>query len=257
MTVAAVLAENGRAVEIVDDAVRLGGGLRALGPLDRTLWQKVDAGFEAGIASGRVQARKSTVAGGVFGDDLLIVGPAGAEVVTADDVVFATGAHDGAALFEGNDLPGVMSARAAGLLLAEGVVVGRRVVVSEGEKDGSVFGQAFANASAGLCEVIQVSDVACVRGGSKVRAVVVREGASEREIGAAALLTDGPRAPAYELCLQAGARVEHEPRGFVVHTDDGRIRDHFWAVGEVVGTPFVAEAILADGERVARAILGA
>ena len=257
MTVAAVLAENGRVVEIVDDAVRPGGGLRALGSLDRALWEKIDAGFEAGIGSGRVQARKSTVAGGVFGDDLLIVGPAGAEVVTAHDVVFATGAHDGVALFEGNDLPGVMSARAAGLLLAEGVVVGRRVGVAKGQSDSSVFGRAFANASTGLCEVIQLSDFVGVRGSSKVRAVVVKEGGSEREIAAAALLTDEPRAPAYELCLQAGARVEHEPRGFVVHTDDGRIRDHFWAVGEVVGTPFVAEAILADGERVARAILGA
>jgi sarcosine oxidase, subunit alpha len=193
------------------------------------------------------------VAGGVFGDDLLIVGGEGAEVVTADDVVFATGAHDGIALFEGNDLPGVMSARAAGMLLAEGVMVGRRVAVVAGEPSG--FGAAFALAADGLCEVIRIPAVVRARGSSAVRAVITKEGQEEREIRIDALLLDEPRAPAYELCLQAGAELEHLPRGFVVKTDEGWIRDGFWAVGEVRGTPFEPLAMRSDAALVARRIL--
>jgi sarcosine oxidase, subunit alpha len=258
MTVAAILAEHGRTVEVIDDALRPGGGLRALGATDRSLWAEVDERFDAGGTSQRIQVRTSTVVGGFFGDDLLLVGAGGAEVVTANDVVFATGAHDSATLFEGNDLPGVMSARAAGLLLAEGVVVGRRVVVARGphdEKASSAFAESFERATVGLAEVLWASDVVRVRGGRSVRAVVVKDGGREREIVADALLTDAPRAPAYELCLQAGARVEHVPQGFVVRADDGRIRDHVWAVGEVAGTPFEPQAILEEGARVAQAIL--
>jgi sarcosine oxidase subunit alpha len=255
MAVAGILAEKGRSVEVVDDALRPGGGLRALGASDRSAWRDIDSVFDAGLASRRIQLRQSTVVGGVFGNDLLIVGSLGAEVVTARDVIFAPGAHDGTPLFEGNDLPGVMSARAAALLLAEGAVVGRRVVLAKSADD-STFGRAFANAAAGLCEIARASNVVRVRGSGAVRAVIVKEEGREREIAAEALLTDEPRAPAYELCLQAGARVQHEPRGFVVRVgDDGRIRDRFWAVGEVVGTPFKPSAILENGERVAREIL--
>jgi len=254
MAVASALAASGRSVEVVDDAVRGGGGLRALSG-ERSLWSKVDAPFHASVSNQSVVVRSSTVAGGVFGEDLLVVGSAGAEVVTGGVVVPAPAPHDGVALFEGNDVPGVMSARAAGLLLAEGVVVGRRAVVIAGSGG---FGRAFARASAGLCEVVFASgapQVLRVRGNAAVRAVVLKEGDVEREVAADALLLDEPRAPAYELCLQAGAQLEHQPRGFVVKTDeDGRIRDRLWAVGEVKGTPFEPDAILEDAGRVARAI---
>jgi sarcosine oxidase subunit alpha len=255
MTVAGILADKGRTVEVVDDALRPGGGLRALGASNRSRWKDIDAVFDAGLATGRIQLRQSTVAGGVFGDDLLVVDSSGAEIVTAREVILASGAHDGTPLFEGNDLPGVMSARAAGLLLAEGVVVGRRVVVASSSGDGA-FSRAFTEAAAGWCEVVPASEVVRVRGSRALRGVIVKEGGREREIAAAALLTDEPRAPACELCLQAGGRVERESRGFVVQTEtDGRIRDHFWAVGEVVGTPFEPSAILENGERIAREIL--
>jgi sarcosine oxidase subunit alpha len=261
MAIAGLLAAGGRSVLVVDDAVRPGGGLRALLGA-RVAWKDIDGPFEAGLSQGSVTLRSSTVAGGVFGDDLLVVGPEGAEVVTARDVVFATGAHDGVGLFEGNDLPGVMSARAAGLLLAEGVVVGKRVVLAAApaapaapavtEEGG--FGEAFARAASGLCEIVRVAEVVRVKGSSGVRSVVTREKGSEKEVRAEALLTDEPRAPAYELCLQAGARLEHRPRGFVVCTEGGRIRDGFWATGEVVGTPLSPVAILEDARRLASAL---
>jgi len=255
MAMAAALAERGRSVEVVDDGLAPGGGLRALGGGERGAWKEVLAPFAEARTSGRILLRSSTVAGGVFGDDVLVAGLAGAEICTAGDLVLAMGAHDGVALFEGNDIPGVMSARAAGMLLEGGVVVGERVVVATlGATAG--FGDAFARAAeaSGRCEVVRARDVVRASGSAKVRAVVVNEGGKEREIEADALLIDAPGAPAYELSEQAGARLEHEPRGFVVRTDGGRIGDRAWAVGEAVGTKLDPAAILEEAARVAEAI---
>ncbi len=256
MAAATELEARGRTVEVVDDALQMGGGLRSLGKADREAWKELDVRFTASLRGGRVGLRSSSVAGGVFGDDLLVVGPAGAEVCTAADLVLATGAHDGVGLFEGNDLPGVMSARAAGMLLSGGVVVGKRVVVTSIGDETAGFGDAFARSAAAskLCEVVRAEEVARVLGSSKVRAVVVRDKGGEHEIVADALLVDAPSAPAYELCAQAGARLEHRPRGFVVLTEGGRIRDRVWAVGEVVGTVFSPGPILEEAARLADAI---
>ena len=49
------------------------------------------------------------------------------------------------------------------------------------------------------------------------------------------MLIDAPRSPAYELAEQVGATLVHEPRGFVVKTDGGRIADGIYAVGEMAG----------------------
>ncbi len=259
MAIGAALSGEGRSVEVVDDAIVPGGGLRALSPEARGTWAEVEAPFRAGVDRGDIRVRSSTVAGGFYGDDLLVVGESGAEVVTAGDVVIAPGAHDSVALFEGNDVPGVMSARAAGLLLREGVVVGKRVAIalSGADKEASSFGSAFARAlhDAGVGEVVLVPDpVLRVRGAARVRGVIVAAQGTSREISADALLVDLPRAPAYELCAQVGARLEHEPRGFVVRTDGGRIRDRIWATGEVVGTALSPHAIVEEAARVARAI---
>jgi sarcosine oxidase subunit alpha len=74
----------------------------------------------------------------------------------------------------------------------------------------------------------------------------------EESHDADALLVDAPRAPAYELCAQAGASLVHEPRGFVVR--GGKFRDGFFAVGEVAGTPLDANRILEEAEAVARLV---
>jgi sarcosine oxidase subunit alpha len=259
MTIAALLAERGRSVDVIDDALKPGGGLRALGigdGGDRAAWADVESFFASGEKSGRIRLRSSTVAGAVYGEDVLLVGPSGAEVCTAEELVLATGAHDGVGLFEGNDVPGVMSARAGGLLLAEGVVVGKRVVIASTDGPTAGFGDAFERAASAtkLCEVVRAREVVRVRGSSKVRAVVVKEGKRERDIAADALLVDMPSAPAYELCEQAGARLSHQPRGFVVQTDGGRIAERVWALGEVTGAKLAPRSILDDATQVADAI---
>ncbi len=247
MAVATRLAKKGREVEVVDDQLSIGGGMLAL---DEEA-DKAFAPIRHAFATSTLRVRTRTVAGGIFGRDLLVVGPNGAEVLEPKTLVLACGAHDGVLPFDGNDLPGVMSARAAGFMLARGVVAGERIVivVSEG---GGPFGEAYARAASAHAKVALVhGEPVRARGGEAI--VSTKDGPKELE--ADALLVDAPRAPAYELAAQAGATLVHSSRGYVVATDDeGRIADGVFATGEMAGIPFDAAAIVADAERIAAAV---
>jgi sarcosine oxidase subunit alpha len=255
MAIASRMAAAGRAVEVIDDQLAPGGSVTALGATEARAFEEMRAVFTDHVAAGRIQLRSNTVAGGLYGDDLLVVGPSGAEVLETRALVLACGAHDGALAFEGNDVPGVMSARAAGWLLGRGVIVGKRIVVVE-TAGGGPFGASFAGAlkASGAKAVVTVvrGEPVAIRGASRVKAVMVRDAAGkEQKHEAAAVLIDAPRSPAYELAEQAGATLAHEPRGFVVKTDGGRIRDGVYALGEMTGTPLEARAIAAEADRLA------
>lgn len=269
MAVAVRLASAGRSVEVLEDHLDVGGSAAALGPAEARAFAPIARAFHAARAAGHIVLRTRTTAGGLYGRDLLVVGPDGAEVLEATALVFACGAHDGALAFEGNDVPGVMSARAAGWLLERGVVVGDAVVVVVPE-GGGPFGVSYARALQEACEAAGVpaaerpgvevvhGELVRVKGSSRAKAVVVRTAEGERTLDADAVLVDAPRAPAYELCEQAGAELAHEPRGYVVRADaGGRIAKGVWAAGEVRGVPFDARAIEADAERVAASVLEA
>jgi sarcosine oxidase, subunit alpha len=258
MAAASRLAQEGRAVEVLDDHLAIGGGLRALGVEDARAWGGIAHAFEQAVTAG-LRVRTQTTAGALFGDDLLVVGPEGAEIVHARCLVLATGAHDGVAPFVGNDLPNVMSARAGGILLAHGVSLGARVVVVVPE-GGGPFGAAYARAvqERGLaCEVTVVEgDVLRASGSDRVTGCVVRARGeeAERSFKADALLVDAPRAPSYELAEQAGSPLVHTPRGYVPEGGAGRVREGVWVVGEAAGRPFSAEAFVADADAVAHAL---
>jgi sarcosine oxidase subunit alpha len=264
VALAARLADAGRDVEVLDDQLAPGGGMIALGAAEASAFDAIRASFTFQLAQGRLRMRSQTVAGGVFGRDLLVVGPSGAEILEARTLVLACGAHDGALAFEGNDIPGVMSARAAGLLLQRGVLVGKRAVVvdTNGGPFGGSYVRALGERVAGhapkarpTAELVR-GTIVRVSGGSRPKAVVVRDAAGkETEHAADAVLIDAPRSPAYELAEQAGATLVHEPRGFVVRTEGGRIDEGLYAVGELAGTAFDAGAIEAEAAAVARAIL--
>ncbi|MDB4938658.1 MAG: Sarcosine oxidase alpha subunit, partial [Labilithrix sp.] len=105
MAIASRLAHAGRSVEVLDDQLAPGGGITALGPADARAFDAMRALFMDQVAQRRVQLRSATIAGGLYGRDLLVVGPNGAEIIEARTLVFACGAHDGALAFEGNDVP--------------------------------------------------------------------------------------------------------------------------------------------------------
>ncbi|HEY1691216.1 MAG TPA: (2Fe-2S)-binding protein [Polyangiaceae bacterium] len=264
MMAAVELARRGRKVEVVDDALAWGGSVRALPGAKE--WDPVLDAFGDALRGGRLAVRLRTTAAAVYGEDVLVAGLEGVEVVNPRTLVLAPGAHDGVLAFEGNDVPGVMSARAGGWLLAGGVTPGKRVVVAVAE-GGGPFGDAFARVHAartraraaaagdappGEVLVVREAPIA-VKGSGRVKSVVFAgreggEGGERREERCDALLLDAPRSPAYELCAQAGAELAHEPRGFVVRTGPGgRVREGVFAVGEVVGTPL-------DPASIARAV---
>jgi sarcosine oxidase subunit alpha len=255
MAVSVAVARSGRKVEVVDDALAPGGGARALEAAGDPPFTAIRAGFDRLVQGGAVVMRSRTVAAGFFGRELLVVAESGAEVIEAAAFVIAVGAHDGIVPFENNDFPGVMSARAACLLLASGVSVGERVVLltppreERGGADVS-FGDVFERVAKGSV-VTRVRDVVRVKGSSRLRAVIVREGDRERSLAADALLVDAPRAPGYELCQQAGAALTHGAAGYTPVAHRGRIADGVFGIGEVTGAPLAAAPFVRAAEEIA------
>jgi sarcosine oxidase subunit alpha len=244
MSVAVRAAEKGRAVEVLDDVILPRGTLGGLFDDDASPWAPLRARFEALVQAGGITLRTATTAAALYGDDLLVAGDDGVEVVAARALVLAPGAHDGVLAFEGNDVPGVMSARAASWLLQCGVVAGERVVVCAATSGTGAtgMGEGYARALAARapsCKVeVIVGEPMRVGGSSRVKDVVLNVDGKEVKAKADVLVLDVPRAPAYELLEQAGAPLEHEPRGFVPRVTGGKIREGVFAVGEVTGVAF-------------------
>lgn len=257
LAVAAHAAASGRSVEVIDDQLEIGGSLLALSEEEAKSFAAIRAELGLAVHDGRVRLRPSTVAGGIYGNDLLVSSPEGAEILEPRALILASGAHDGVLAFEGNDLPGVMSARAAALFLRHGVAVGERVVIVV-PRGGGPFGASYAraiendpDAKKRVTIEIVYGEPLSVDGTSTVKGVKVATDVGDRELECDALLVDAPRAPAYELAAQAGAVLVHEPRGFVVTTKSGRIRDGVFAAGELTGVPFDVTAFENDAKRIA------
>ncbi|CAN5289840.1 hypothetical protein BH09MYX1_BH09MYX1_66390 [soil metagenome] len=252
MAVAAAFATRGRSVRVIDDALEWGGGARAL---PREAFGAIATPFSALVAEAKLRFEARTTACAIYGDDALVIGPEGAEVVSAKTLVIAAGAHDGVLAFDGNDVPGVMSARAAGFLAQRSVVVGKRVVVCRAPGSDGVFAEGVVKAirDRGLsCEVtLLAGEPVSASGTSRVKEVSVREGSTVRALSADALFVDAPRAPAYELAEQAGAAIAFVDGGFRIQAPGGRIRDHIYVAGELAGTPFTARAIEDAAEKLA------
>jgi len=159
-------------------------------------------------------------------------------------LVLATGTHDGVLAVPGNDLPGTFSARAVMRLNGLDIALHERaVLVGEGR-----FASAIAAAlGRRLVARLAADDVVSIEGGSAVRAVVTRGG---ERIEVAAVLTDLPPAPAFELAAQAGAATRATPSGFAVDVDAcGRAGPALWALGGSTGRssgPGVAATVAGD-----------
>ncbi|MDP9035794.1 MAG: FAD-dependent oxidoreductase [Myxococcota bacterium] len=241
MSIALQLSKRGRAVEVLDEDLCWGGSARALAVgFELGPWQRLIDEFAHATSAGCLSVRLRTTAAGIYGDDVLVACRTGVEVVNARTLVLAPGAHDGVLAFQGNDVPGVMSARAGALLASYGVAPGRRLVVAV-DGGGGPFAAAVMRAFPSAVRVEGVP-LRCV-GNSRAKGVVLGRAQAEHRLACDVLLVEAPGAPAYELCAQAGAELAHEARGFVVRAPGGKIRDGVFAVGEVVGTPLEVDAI--------------
>ena len=259
MAAALALARGGREVLVVDDGLGPGGGARWLAREDDAGLVTLRDEFEVAVAQGKIALRCRTVAAAVFGRDVLVVGAVGEEALVVEPrrLVLASGAHDGVVPFENNDFPGVLSARAACALAATGVSVGEQVVILAPALSPAPevsFAGAFERQAPATTKIRRVLEVVRVKGTSRVRGVVVRNDGREQSIAADALLVDAPRSPAYELCEQAGAKLEHRPSGYVPVATRGKIAEDVWAMGEVTGAPLASAAFLRAAEEIARGI---
>lgn len=241
MTTAMLLAKRGRRVEVVDDALVWGGSARALPGEAAEPWAELVERFANAVVMGDLRLRERTTAAAIFGEEVLLASEEGVELVTPGTLILATGAHDGVLSFEGNDLPGVLSARAAGWIATLGVELGEHVVVAVAD-GGGPFGEACAAAIRGATLVHGVPVSA--RGSSRIKEVTLATPAGDRILRCDALLVDAPRAPTYELAAQAGGNLAHQDCGYVVQTGAaGRIREGVYAIGEVTGMPLDPDAI--------------
>lgn len=250
--VASRLAARGARVLVVDDAVVPGGALVGAPRIAEAMERAYPLGGVEG--SQRVEVMSGSVAAGVYLGEVLVASEGGAVVVRSRAKVFATGAHDGVPAVPNNDLPGLFSARAVARLAARGIEPrGRCAVVGGGfwaEHLGGVLGERAVRLSA--------ESVVAFKGTSRVRAVVVRDGAGERAVEAELVATSLPGAPSFEVAEQAGAQVRFVAgAGYAVSCDErGRCGEGLWAAGECTGAPFEPEAIARSAERVAEDVAG-
>jgi sarcosine oxidase subunit alpha len=221
LAAAVAFADAGHAVELIDENVRIDAALSSHAGLHAERVASLLARVQALAAAGQVVLRPRTKAVGSFSGLLLVEGAAGAEVLDAAFTVFATGAHDGSPLFEGNDLPGVYSLRAAHKLVACGVAPGARLVIVVDEDTSAPVrdaAQSLARAfeAASVPCVLRVGRVVKAHGSSAVSKVTVRVGETDEKHAADALIVETRRAPSFELAAQAGASVARVPGGFAV-----------------------------------------
>ncbi len=246
LVVAQKLANAGRAVVLVDDGISLGGSL-ARAPSG--LADKVSSFLPNGPTT-TVFSRSTAM--GVYLNDLLVATPEEAVVVRSPIKVFATGCHDGVLAFPGNDMPGVMSARALSTLLGYGLEPdGQVVLIGEG-----FWADTLVEALGDRVARFDVASLLHTEGSAGVKRVVVRDGTKERTIKAEILAIAIPGAPAFEVAAQAGAEVKFVPeRGFVVVVDEnGRAGEGLYAVGECTGMDFDPDALIQAATRTADAI---
>jgi len=245
-------AELGGRALLVDDGLSPGGSLAALGP-ERAL------ALAARAKAAGARVRSATTALALYREPedergwihALLSGPEGVELALVDALCLAPGCHAPVLPFDNNDLPGVVSARAALWLWRSGIAIGDRVViVGQGR-----FADAFEAAASSSLSVKRVAleQVLHASGRSRVGGVVVGDGGGERRLKADALIVDGPGAPSFELAEQSGARLRFDPaRGYAPeHDASGQVSPGVWCAGSVVG----AGDSERDGARIAQAML--
>jgi sarcosine oxidase subunit alpha len=262
LAAAVAAAEGAASVLCVDEADRAGGslllhgadGVEAAAHLGERLEDAGGALLERSVAFGLYRTDGVGDALPAPGT-LAVLAPTGIVEVRAKTLVVASGYHETPPLFPGNDLPGVMGARAALVLLhRHGVMPGRRVVVTAADALGARAAEDLAKAGA---EVVGVAGegrwkgarVAAATGGTSVASVTMETSGGDRWTEACDLvLAAGGETPRVELLQQAGAPLAWNGRALAAGADAPPV----YAAGEVRGALTWREAV-ADGARAGEA----
>jgi sarcosine oxidase subunit alpha len=239
LAAAVATAQAGLTTLVVDEQLEPGGSWLSWPGGAAAATAQIDALMAAG---GTIWSQSSALSwfpeddGGV----LAVATPDRLVRITAQRYIYATGAYDVNLAFEDNDRPGVMSARALGLLaLRDGVIPGPRVaIVGLGEYTTALAG---ALGERGV-EVLTVDAerVRRARGGKSVDALDYVDAAGKVvSFNCDAVAVAGLPAPASEAARTHGARVVLDPAegGFAVIVDgDGHTSaPQVVACGDVTG----------------------
>ncbi|MET0792486.1 MAG: hypothetical protein ABW061_13275, partial [Polyangiaceae bacterium] len=241
----------GKRALLVDDALALGGSLATLEPARATqfIQRARDAGAELRHAT-TVLSLSREPEDGSGRLSALLEGPERASSVRCRYVLVASGTHDASPAFGNNDLPGIVSARAALKLWRAGISVGKRVaIIGEGR-----YSQAFtaARGQRGVFR-FEPSRVRRAKGQHAVSRLVYEQAGRAREIVVSAVAFDGPGAPAVELLAQLGASLYFDPaRGYAPRLGmDGLAAPAVFAAGSCALSALSSDE---DGARVARMV---
>lgn len=260
-TVASEVAARGARCVLLDDAVALGGALRGAPELLAALEARRP------IDPARVTARPRTVAAGLYDGEVIAVGHVrfsdeeGSEHalrIRARAVVLATGAHDGVWVGPGNDLPGVLSARALARLLALGLRPTVPVAVVGAGPWAARLLDALDDATA-----VAEADLVEILGRSRVKGVRVRGGRGDARLACGLVALALPPAPAFELAGHAGGAPRFTGHGFAPPRAGGLVvaatagAPPVYAAGECAGVGEALDEIEADAADVAAAVTAA
>jgi sarcosine oxidase subunit alpha len=244
LAAARALASGGRSVMVCDDGPTAGGSAlfdRVAAKQATTLAETVAGG------RGEILIRSSVL--GIYEGRALVGAESGAQLIEPRGILIASGAHDGVLCAEGNDLPGVISARALCALAIRGIVPkGGAVIVGKGPWAKRLESAIHGRVSASL----DADEVRTIKGRTRVKGVVKHDGT---RLQCSVVATALPGAPSFELAVQAGATTRPGEGGFEVVTDEaGRAAENVWAAGECTGMRFDPERLIIAGERAAAAI---
>jgi sarcosine oxidase subunit alpha len=260
-----------RGVVLIDAAPSPGGSyLCQPDPQTRVAPAAVQAARDAGV-----EILSGTAAVGFYGEETTSAAPPGHRgllvaasssqlyKLSAERFVYATGGHLRNALFVDNDRPGVMPARAVGLLLGEyGVLPTEQPLVVGSDEYAAELAAALERTGVRVQRIDgQRERLAAALGADQVTGAEIAvggDGGIRRRLDCDLIAISLPPAPASQLPQLHGAAVRWDERcGFAVEIDPhGRTTiASVWACGEVTGVMGPREAA-AHGERVGQAALG-
>ncbi len=226
---------------------------------------------DVGAAGGDVIAPGSLI--GLYPEgEAVILTPDGLIEARPRVVILATGVYEQPLLFAGNDLPGIMGARAASMMVHhDGVLPGRRAVIAGATAVGAAIAEALVIAG---CEVLAVvgprdggafpegipadldARITAARGGSGLESVTITRGDGTTEtIPCDTVILAAGEAPRPELMQQAGVAMTWNPdlAAYVPDADEdgGTNVPHVFVCGDAV-RPAGPSENMASGERTGR-----
>jgi sarcosine oxidase subunit alpha len=175
--------------------------------------------------------------------------------VRAPQHIIASGTIEQPLVFEGNDLPGVMLSGGARRLIAlYAIRPGRRAVIASATSDGRELAVALGRAGIEVLETIDLRAGATIEASGRrdLARVTITTGGERHAHACDLLITEGPRAPAGSIALQAGAKAQFDPHSGVFRLIEAP--ENIYLAGDVAGQRDPAASGRAAGAHAAAAL---